>query len=335
MHTYLLEHSSTSASSAENLDGDDYADCQYRLQLRLLTLMLCRLAGRPRLGELLSARHSDVKVYKCDLNGSAAGIIPPIGDSGTGPHNVLMVGFGPDVNGKDVVFSAQEHKAANECCISALGDLLIYELNKDPSRTGQMDWTTNPNAVPPFLFHKPGETTTPLSEEAVRRDLVAALTAVGAAPFVESISAGSVAMALKGGCDRHELESRTLAPPKPAVSSEMLWKLNATDFGFSMKALAKISMESAAWKLQTFGNSWPLANLECLQSRTFEKLVKKAIRHVNALEGCTKCGKHRSASVELLKCARCRMTLYCSAECQKAHWKTHKPDCKQILPSKR
>jgi hypothetical protein len=342
MHTYLLEHhyhresgTSTTASSADNVNGEDYADSQYRLQLRLLTLMLARLLGMPTLDELLSAHYSDLKVCKCDINSSSAQTVLPMGDPGTGPNNMLMVGFGPDENGKDVVFPSFEHKDPNECCISALGDLLIYEQHKDPSRRRQMEWMTNPNAVPPFLFHKPGEMTTPLSKEAVRRDLVAALTAVGAPPYVESIATGTVDDAVKQGCDRHEMVTRTLAPPKPAVSSEMLWLLNASDFGFTVKALATSTMQSAGWKLQCFGSSWPLANLEVIQSRDSKKFIHKVMRDVNEYEGCTKCGKHRSVGVKLLKCAGCRTTLYCSLECQKAHWKTHKPDCKRIFPPKR
>ena len=28
------------------------------------------------------------------------------------------------------------------------------------------------------------------------------------------------------------------------------------------------------------------------------------------------------------KCSGCKKVHYCSAECQKTHWKTHKPECK-------
>jgi hypothetical protein len=344
MHTYLLEHhfyhressiGTTAASSADNDANLDYADDQYRLQLRLLMLMLCCCAGNPKLDELLSARHSDLKVYKCDLNSEAAAV-PPIGDPGSGPNNILMVRFGPDKNGKDILFSAIEHRYPNECCVNALGDLLIYEQNKDPAgSTKQMEWVTNPNAVSPFLFHKPGELTTSISKEAVRRDLEAALTAVGASPYVECIAESVLTKSLEKGCPRDELVCRTLAPPKPAVSSEMLWLLNTTDFICTVDALVNSSMQSAGWKLQSFGNSWPLAKLPGVQSRDFQKFTRKVMRHVNDYEGCTKCGKHRSAGVKLLKCSGCRTTLYCSVECQKAHWKTHKPDCKRILPSKR
>jgi hypothetical protein len=347
MHTNLLKHhyhrcisTSPTASSADNVsvnDGDsEYADGQYRLQLRCLTLMLFRFVGAPKLNELLSARQSDLKTYKFDLgSGPSGAAIPPMGDPGTGPNTMLMVGFGPDRNGKDIAFTALHNYDPNECCLSALGDLLLYERYKDPARAGQLKWMSDPNVVPPFVFHKPGELTTPLSEEAVRRDLVAALTAVGAPQYVESIHEGCVAETVKAGCDPRESTGRILAPAKPAVSSEMRHWMNASDFGVTMEALVKSSMQSTGFKLQSFGNDWPLASLDCVQSKDYQKFARKVMRVVNEDQGCTNCSKHRSAGVKLLKCSGCRTTLYCSVECQRAHWKTHKPDCKRILPTKR
>ena len=41
---------------------------------------------------------------------------------------------------------------------------------------------------------------------------------------------------------------------------------------------------------------------------------------------CAKCNKTDGT---LLKCGGCNLGIYyCSKECQKAHWKTHKVDCK-------
>lgn len=48
----------------------------------------------------------------------------------------------------------------------------------------------------------------------------------------------------------------------------------------------------------------------------------KAQVHKNVIE-CAKCKKTK----KLKKCARCKIVYYCSAECQKSHWKTHKPTC--------
>ena len=39
---------------------------------------------------------------------------------------------------------------------------------------------------------------------------------------------------------------------------------------------------------------------------------------------CSNCFKFG----EFAKCSRCRKVCYCSRECQKAHWKEHKKECK-------
>ncbi|KAL6761555.1 hypothetical protein V8C86DRAFT_831895 [Haematococcus lacustris] len=51
------------------------------------------------------------------------------------------------------------------------------------------------------------------------------------------------------------------------------------------------------------------------------------------LEACVHCLKARE-EVEhgLLFCARCQVAAYCSAACQKAHWRQHKPHCTPAGP---
>ena len=44
----------------------------------------------------------------------------------------------------------------------------------------------------------------------------------------------------------------------------------------------------------------------------------------NVLKHCT----------ELSKCGNCNCAYYCSAECQKNHWKEHKAQCYEICPKK-
>ena len=49
---------------------------------------------------------------------------------------------------------------------------------------------------------------------------------------------------------------------------------------------------------------------------------------------CSSCAKPRSASGENMKiCSGCKCANYCSAVCQRAHWKMnggHKTECKKI-----
>lgn len=41
------------------------------------------------------------------------------------------------------------------------------------------------------------------------------------------------------------------------------------------------------------------------------------------------CASCSSATASLRACARCKVTRYCSKDCQAAHWAAHKPDCKR------
>ena len=46
------------------------------------------------------------------------------------------------------------------------------------------------------------------------------------------------------------------------------------------------------------------------------------------VDRCQKCQKNGSdGSTKLLTCSRCHIAKYCSVECQRAKWKTHKNVC--------
>jgi hypothetical protein len=47
---------------------------------------------------------------------------------------------------------------------------------------------------------------------------------------------------------------------------------------------------------------------------------------------CRKCKKSDDASEQFKQCSRCKVTYYCNRDCQKAHWKIHKKECR-IAPS--
>lgn len=54
--------------------------------------------------------------------------------------------------------------------------------------------------------------------------------------------------------------------------------------------------------------------------------VKQAL-----LKGCsnTNCGAVEQSVTQFKRCAACKDAVYCTQECQKSHWKVHKPTCKQ------
>jgi hypothetical protein len=43
---------------------------------------------------------------------------------------------------------------------------------------------------------------------------------------------------------------------------------------------------------------------------------------------CANCGRTPTAEQSFSTCARCKKAKYCSQECQKVDWKTHKKSCK-------
>lgn len=55
---------------------------------------------------------------------------------------------------------------------------------------------------------------------------------------------------------------------------------------------------------------------------SFVEKVKTAAAAVSAGK-CAKCGKKGKSLI----CTRCKNISYCSKECQRSHWKTHKPAC--------
>ncbi|KAJ1474724.1 hypothetical protein T484DRAFT_1635053, partial [Baffinella frigidus] len=52
--------------------------------------------------------------------------------------------------------------------------------------------------------------------------------------------------------------------------------------------------------------------------------VSKPIRMAARVACCAHCGTKEK---ELTRCARCKQTCYCGAECQKRAWKLHKNTC--------
>ena len=66
--------------------------------------------------------------------------------------------------------------------------------------------------------------------------------------------------------------------------------------------------------------------------RRKKKVVKKKVVKKETAEkkACAHCGatEAKTASGKLLRCGRCKAVSFCSADCQKAHWPTHKSECK-------
>ena len=62
--------------------------------------------------------------------------------------------------------------------------------------------------------------------------------------------------------------------------------------------------------------------------RTAKARKEAGLKH--GLPHCEGCGKTEPDGNTFSKCSECRSVLYCSRECQKKHWKAHKPNCKKL-----
>ncbi|NWB99482.1 zinc finger MYND domain-containing protein [Pseudomonas gingeri] len=67
------------------------------------------------------------------------------------------------------------------------------------------------------------------------------------------------------------------------------------------------------------------ADLAALMARTSASASSSSV--VTAGHSCAHCGKPTN-----LCCSRCKAVYYCSKECQKARWKSHKPSCHPPRP---
>ncbi|PPQ85086.1 hypothetical protein CVT26_005604 [Gymnopilus dilepis] len=62
---------------------------------------------------------------------------------------------------------------------------------------------------------------------------------------------------------------------------------------------------------------------------------KQAVREgrANLPSACSNCANVSQNGQELQRCGRCKMTWYCSKDCQKKHWPAHKTSCKETPSS--
>merc|ERR1712166_1213966 len=66
-----------------------------------------------------------------------------------------------------------------------------------------------------------------------------------------------------------------------------------------------------------------------------ERKLRKKIARQTTVKDCYVCKKTAaSTGAPLLSCAKCRAVRYCSSSCQKAHWKVHKHECREMKGKK-
>ncbi len=67
-----------------------------------------------------------------------------------------------------------------------------------------------------------------------------------------------------------------------------------------------------------------LKQMECER----QEVLAKQAAHEAAVSACAQCGAQAGApGVQLRKCSACGKACYCGVQCQRAHWRQHKPQC--------
>ena len=68
-----------------------------------------------------------------------------------------------------------------------------------------------------------------------------------------------------------------------------------------------------------------VSELECIGQITEEQACNKIDKLLRALGKCAQC-----SNLGDLRCGSCQQVHYCSKECQRAHWTTHKHTCTRV-----
>lgn len=94
-----------------------------------------------------------------------------------------------------------------------------------------------------------------------------------------------------------------------------------------------VGKQSIAWRKKVTTVNFPCAvdvdSIDCTSFRTLTQAQEDMLKQKPvSLDSCAHCCLR---SKTLMRCGRCKLVLYCGKECQKAHWKTHKHDCKSVL----
>jgi len=58
--------------------------------------------------------------------------------------------------------------------------------------------------------------------------------------------------------------------------------------------------------------------------------IKSGVESSKVKRCCVKCGISEGTKGKLMQCSRCKLAYYCSKDCQKADWKSHKEFCKTV-----
>jgi hypothetical protein len=96
------------------------------------------------------------------------------------------------------------------------------------------------------------------------------------------------------------------------------------DYG---RQVAQVMQQLGVGPDKQFGDLFKQAVSE-VQERLAKAAAEEAAEEAAVSSACAKCGAQSGApGVQLRKCSACGKACYCGVQCQRAHWRQHKPRC--------
>lgn len=216
-----------------------------------------------------------------------------------------------------------------------------------------------------FLLHTEGRPTEMFDPAALEHLLSNAMLAVGISPTPSAdavVQATSDIMHALGLTDAACHDSFLDLAPKDIVDftrrasasavipelltspglGEPLYQLQQqTELLTLIRQAGRNAITTSVLKKRMWGPGWPLHDLletRCAGSAQLRRLQKRVAKNTrrdlrgesNCLTAreCAQCRVAEEGEQQFNICARCRVVVYCSKACQRAHWGAHKKDCK-------
>jgi hypothetical protein len=152
--------------------------------------------------------------------------------------------------------------------------------------------------------------------------LLTDIVRLGREAALQVLEAGGVDFVLRqahagpGGCMDEAIGAVMLGSMRTAAAKAGRWDDHAR-LTLVMQQLGVESSEEVGDLLQ---------RVECHK----QKVAAKGAAKEAAASACAKCGAQAGApGVQLRKCSACGNASYCGPQCQRAHWRQHKPECKR------
>jgi len=137
-----------------------------------------------------------------------------------------------------------------------------------------------------------------------------------------------------------QVEIAIAAVSRAELARPALQYLRSEVKGVPPEAGVCVVAEALLERLPGNGNFWKKSLTPAVIRRAEGSVPRPACAVIRGAEGsvprpasasrpleCERCSREDSEAAPLLSCSRCRLSMYCNTECQRAHWPVHKTWC--------